>query len=368
MYRPRIPTAARFVATWRFHCLLLLSCVLFPLPARADDSFADVAEEVNTKLVKLFGIGGYRGLVSYGTGVAISEDGYVLTLATQMLETPELTVHLHDGRRMQAKVVVTEPELDVALVKIDLKGATIPFFDVVQAAKRPLMQAGTGVLAFSNQFEIATRDEPMSVQRGVIAAYSQLRGRKGFYEVPFKGEVYFIDAITNNPGASGGVITTRKGELLGLIGKELRNTLTDTWVNYAIPIQSAVEVRTEKGPKKVALLEIAEQKDKYKAVVAEKKEGGQGGYHGIILVPNVVDRTPPYIEDVIPGSPAYKVGLKPDDLIVYVDGEQVISIKAFRDIVDKIPPETTVRLEVRRGDKLAGVDLKLERIATPKKK
>src|SRR3954454_10833862 len=92
----------------------LVALILFALPARADESFAGVAGEVNTKLVKLFGSGGFRGLVSYGTGVVVSPDGYILTVASHLLDTQDLRVHLYDGLRYHAKVVVVEPELDVA--------------------------------------------------------------------------------------------------------------------------------------------------------------------------------------------------------------------------------------------------------------
>src|SRR5439155_14134263 len=133
----------------------------------------------------------------------------------------------------------------------------------VQAAKKPLAAPGTGVLGFSNQFHIATRDEPMSVQRGVIAAYSKLHGRRGIYDATFTGEVYFVDAITNNPGAAGGVLTTRRGELLGILGKELRNTLTDTWINYAIPIQTKIEVKSGDKVTTATIVDIIEKKDQY---------------------------------------------------------------------------------------------------------
>ena len=95
----------------------------------------------------------------------------------------------------------------------------------------------------SNQFEIATRDEPLSVQRGVVAAYSKLHLLRGIYDAPYQGDVYVLDAITNNPGAAGGALTTQSGELLGIIGKELKNGLSNTWVNYAVPVSAAVEVR-----------------------------------------------------------------------------------------------------------------------------
>ena len=340
---------------------LLAAAALLPLPARADESFAKVADEVNQKMVKLFGSGGYQGVPHYGTGILISPDGYVLTVATVMLDTLDLRVHLADGRRFHAQVVATEPQLDLALVKID-KVDGLPYFDLAEAARRPPAGVGTGVLAFSNEFEIATRDEPLSVQRGVIAAYSKLHGRRGIFEAPYTGDVYVLDAITNNPGAGGGALTTRKGELLGILGKELRNTLTDTWINYAVPVQATVEGSRDDQAVTVSVAEFVEKAKagQYKSLLEKKKFEGPGGYHGLVLVPNVVDRTPPYVEEVRPGSPAAKSGFRPDDLIVYIEGEQVGSIKTFHDIVDRSPPGTEFRVEVRRGDKLMTLTLKLE--------
>src|SRR5262249_10595274 len=148
-----------------------------------------------------------------------------------------------------------------------------------------LAQPGDWILGFSNQFQIATRDEPMTVQHGVISAYGKLHGRRGIFDAPYHEEVYLVDAITNNPGAGGGALTTRKGELLGIVGKDLRNTLSDTWINYAVPIQ------------KLANSVDLGMKGKYKPIDKAQHIAGLGGYHGIILVPNVVERTPPFVED-----------------------------------------------------------------------
>jgi serine protease Do len=309
-------------------------------------SLAVLTEQVNRKLVKIFGAGGFRGLNAYGTGVVVSADGFVLTVASPLLDS-ELLVHLSDGRRLRARLIVTEPELDAALIKIE-NVDDLPFFDVATAGRTPQAQPGDSVLAFSNEFEIATREEPLSVQHGVVAACSKLHGRRGIFEAPYQGDVYILDAITNNPGAAGGAVTNRKGELLGLVGKELRNSLSNTWINYAVPVQVLASF-VEKG-----------RKGEYKPVVRHKPSDGPRGYHGILLVPNVVERTPPFIEETLPGSPAAKAGLQPDDLIVYVDGEKIASIREFRDIVDKARPGTVFKLEVRRGDRLATVDLKLE--------
>lgn len=342
------------------YAYVLIAVPLLVLPARADESIDKVCREVNSKLCKLYGSGGYKGIASYGTGVIVSPDGYVLTVASQMLDTPDLRVHLADGRRYRGKVVVTEPNLDVALIKID-KVKDLPYFDIVAAAKRPVAEPATSILAFSNQFNIGVREEAMTVQQGVIAAYAKLPLRRGVFEAPYKGEVYVVDTICSNPGAAGGALTTRKGELLGLVGKELQNSLTDTWINYAVPLQATVEAVRENQKVTVSILEIIEEKEKFKPTQNKRLTAeGPGGFHGIVLVPNVVERTPPYVEEVVPNSPASKAGLRPDDLIVYVNGEQVGSIKVFREIVDRAPPGTAFRLEVRRGDKLTDVDIKLE--------
>jgi serine protease Do len=349
--------------------LAALVC-LTATPARTDESFAKVAEEVNTKLVKLFGSGGFRGLASYGTGVLISQDGYILTVNSHILDTRDLRIHMYDGTRYHGKVVAREPQLDVALVKIDngtRKVEVEHWFDPVTAVKRPVLEPGTGVLAFSNQFQIATRDEPMSIQRGVVAAYSKLAGRIGVFEAAYHGDVYVIDAITNNPGAGGGVITTRKGELVAMIGKELRNELTNTWINYAIPFTASVEVPDKSGRKVlVKVMDLITKKENYKPLPKPEKVQILA-YHGMVLVPNVVERTPPYIEEVVPGSPADRAKLRPDDLIVYIDGLPVPDINTFNNILAGYGPGQEPKLEIQRGDKLTTVPLKLEKLPEKKK-
>lgn len=348
----------------------LLLC-LTPAVRAGDDSYAAVVEDVNSRLVKIFGAGGFRGVPAYGTGIIVSPQGHILTVASQMLETQDLRVHLPTGEKFHAQMIAAEPELDLALLKVREKVENLKYFDIAAEAAKPLAEPGTGILGFSNYFNIAERSEPVSVQRGVVAAYSKLRGRRGIFEAPYEGDVYFLDAITNNPGASGGAVTTRDGkQLLGIIGKELKNALSETWINYAVPVQAKVEIKTEQGTRTVSVADFVDKamKGEYKIVTRPRKDpkAGKGGYTGIILVPNVVERTPPFVEEVIPGSPSARAGMKPDDLIVYIDGLQVVSIKDFKEAMDRYPPGTDVKVEVRRGDKLTTLTMKIEDL--PKKK
>jgi serine protease Do len=346
----------------------LIGCLVLTGSAPAQAPFHEVGRQVNQKLVKVYGSGGFRGLVDYGTGIVLTADGFVLTAASHLLDTQELRCHLYDGRRCPAKVVVVEPELDAALIKVE-KVEDLPHFDFAAAALAPRANPGDWVLAFSNQFKIANRNEPMSVQRGVIAAYAKLPLQRGIFDAPYQGEVYVLDAVTNNPGAAGGALTTRNGDLVGVIGKELRNSLSNTWINYAVPVTAKVDVRQGDQIVTVSLPEFVEKgmRGEYKPTSKEKKLEGQGGYTGIVFVPNVVERTPPYVEDVLPDSPAAKAGLKPDDLVVYLDGEPVVSIAAFKEMILRTRAGTVIKIEVRRGDKLVPVELTLGELPKPKK-
>jgi S1-C subfamily serine protease len=369
---------------YTFRILLLLTIVgLGPAAARAADPLNEIAEKANPKLVKLFGAGGFSRLNNFGTGIIISPEGHILTVASQILDTSDLIVHLYDGRRMKAQVMVIEPELDAAIIKIRIDGKKLEeptgldlaYFDLVEAAKRPHAEPGDWVLGLSNSFEIALRDEPLTLQRGVVMAYTKLSGRRGIFDFPYTGDVYLVDAITNNPGAAGGALLNRKGELLGIIGREIKNTLSDTWMNYAIPVNARAEVRVketvkdkdgkEKEEEKTVVVQMTDfitkgMKGEYKATKREKRAIGEGGYHGIIFVPNVLERTPAYVEDVEPGSPAAKCGLRPDDLVSFVDGEPVVSIKAFNDWMRKnTRPGSVIRLEVRRGETLQPIEMTL---------
>lgn len=371
------------------HLLCIATLTLLCHSAHAADPFRKVSEEVNQKVVKLFGAGGFRSVTNYGTGVLVSKDGYILTIASQMLDTSEVIVHLYDGRRLGAKVVVTEPQLDIALLKINIDEdpedendlpsllSEFPHFDFAKAAKREPAKPGEWVLSFANQFEIAMRDEPVSVQRGVVAAYAKLHGRRGIFNFPYTGNVYIVDAITNNPGAGGGALTDRNGELLGLIGREIRNSLSETWMNYAIPINAVTEVRLDDKTVSISIPEFLEKgmKGEYKPVEVTQNTNGPGGYHGIVFLPNILSRTPPYIEDVERDSPAAKAGLQVDDLVSFINGEPIYSIEAFNAFMAQTRPSDKIRLEVRRGQGLVTIDMtlgdypKIEKPAkpTPKK-
>lgn len=367
--RPRVTLARLALAA----ASLLVASSL----ASAQDSFHAAAEAVNKKMVKIYGSGGFKGLPSYGSGIVVSPDGYILTVNNHILQGNNgvVKIHLADGRAFDAKTLAQRPELDLAVLKIDAEVEKLPHYDIAKSAAAALAETGDWILCHSNQFAIAVRNEPMSVQHGTVMALANLKARKGVFDPPFVGEVYFIDTIANNPGAAGGIVTNRKGDLLGIIGRELKSSLTETWVNYAVPIQAVADVYydDDKSDKliveKVSVARFVDEvmKGKHKLSSTKKRDkDAKGAYTGIVFVPNPILTTPPYIDEVVPGSPAAKAKLQPDDLIVYVDGELCPSIKAFRDILKQTNPGTMLQLEVQRGTQLKTIKLVLEELPKTK--
>src|SRR5262245_31545874 len=252
---------------------------------------ADAIANVQPKIVKIFGAGGLANLHAYGTGFLVSAEGHVVTVWSHVLDGDVVNVVLSDGRRFYGKVLGAEPQLDLAVIKIDAED--LPCFDLAQAAT-----AGPGVrvLGFCNMYKVATGDEPVSVLHGVISARTNLTARRGRFEVPYNGPVYVVDAITNNPGSAGGVLTTYDGRLLGMLGRELRNAESNIWINYVIPIQ---ELRST-----IDAIRTGDFSARESPTTEDRADRYSALDFGIVLVPDVIYRTPAYIDSIVTGSPA----------------------------------------------------------------
>jgi len=330
-------------------CCLAAAVVLAgPQQARAL-SYAQVIAQTQPKMVKIYGAGGFRGLEAYQSGFLISDEGHVLTVWSYVLDTNFITVTLDSGRKYQAKLVGMDPRLEIAVLKID--AAQTPHFKLEEAVE---LQPGAAVLAFSNLYGVATGNEPASVQYGVVSAKTKLTARRGAFKTPYRGEVYVIDAMTNNPGAAGGALTDRKGRLAGILGKELRNAQNSTWLNYSIP---AAELTQAVADIRAGKIRPAATEDE---TVQKSDDPVTLAMLGVVLVPEVIPKTPPFIDRVVRGSPADRAGLKPDDLILFVNNRVVRSCKLLRGELSTIDRDREVRLTVQRDQELLEVVLRAE--------
>jgi S1-C subfamily serine protease len=328
-------------------CVSIVCIWLVPFPSLvlAQSSLAAVVAQTEPKIVKVFGAGGLRGLEAYQSGILISGDGHILTAWSYVLDADVVTVYLNDGRKLPAEVLGMDPRSEIAVLKID--GQDLPHFELQDAVT---LKSSAKVLAFSNMFGIALGNEPASVLHGVVAAKTDLAARRGAFETNYRGPAYILDAMTNNPGAAGGALTDSQGRLAGLLGKELRSSVSNIWLNYAIPVGE--------------LQPIVDQiiAGKFRPLAREEGQKKPKQHHtlpllGIQLVPDFLPRTPPFVESIKPQSAAAKIGLKPDDLILFVNGRVVASCKALADelsFIDRLDP---IQLTVQRGQELLEVEL-----------
>jgi serine protease Do len=246
---------------------------------------------------------------------------------------------LDDGRRFEATLLGVDPRRELAVLTID--AADLPA--AVPAEERAA--AGTRVLAVSNMFGVAVGDERASVQRGVIASVVPLEARRGAADAPYTGMVYVLDFTTNNPGSPGGAIVDSRGRLLGMIGKELRSSAGGIWLNYALPVDELLA-----GSEAIVA-------GRSVAVAAADTTPFDLGLLGIVLVPDLLDRTPPFVEAVVPGSTGARAGLAADDLLIAVGGRAVGSRAAAERAVGAIPAGDPLRLSVIRKGTVVDCEL-----------
>jgi serine protease Do len=296
------------------------------------------------------------------------------------LQADPIVIVLDNGRKHDARLIAADPVMEIALLKIT--AVDLPYFDVSNNVPSPTggglgwgrpnnplpsplpegegtikYPLGTPIYAISNPFNIAQGNERVTVQYGAIAARTKLSARRGVFETPYKGEIIVLDITTNNPGSCGGaLISAESGELLGILGKELRNNENHSWLNFAIPTsawsgwaRSAME-----GGGTIAL--FTEKTVREQEMIPEDTIKIFQDW-GILFVTSVSRRTPPFIDSVRPESEAAKLGVLPDDLIVMVNNQITASLAAVEYRIHQIPADQPVVLTVERDATLLDVTL-----------
>src|SRR5262249_47564384 len=272
----------------------------------------------------------------YASGIIVASDGQIVTAQGVFLAADNLRVTLPDGSVHPANVVRRSTDLQAALLKID--APTLDYFDLSQS---PAVEPGDWVLAVSNAFRGAERDEALSVNIGALALRMRIDARRGFHEFPYHADAFVYDAITSNPGADGGAVVTAEGKLVGMIGRVIESKSTGTRLNYAVPTDLLARFVAGESPSEPA---------PHPTVTAKADLG-------IRLVSLGGRRGPAFIDRVVPGSPAEKADLKTDDLIMTIGGQIVRDSADFKRIVDGLSIGTEVIVEVKRKNELVSVRL-----------
>jgi serine protease Do len=354
---PRHAGAVPLIALAIGFIVAVVSCAVMPEAVRAASPQETIAGAAR-KVVKIHGAGGVRGLESYQTGILVSPAGHIVTVMSTVLDADELDCVLDVGRRYRGRVVGVDARRELAVLSIDAE--ELPAFTLGGAAAADgaadRVPVGTRIFALSNLFGVAVGDERVSAQHGVVSAVVPLAARRGAYEVPYRGDVYILDCTTNNPGSPGGAVVDWRGRLVGMLGKELRSSGSGIWLNYAVPA-AELAAGYQDIVSGTASATVPATGDAAAPNGMAPGTGFDPTVLGMILVPDLLDRTPPFIESVAAESPAARAGLRADDLVIAVGGQAVASRAAVQQALAVLATGDPVRLAVVRDGAIVECDL-----------
>ena len=201
-------------------------------------------------------------------------------------------------------------------------------------------------IAFGNWFKIAEGREPLSMNRGVFSLRMKLDARRLTQEFAYNGPVLVYDAMTANPGAPGGPLVNLDGQCIGIVGRLVESSATNTRINYALPSEEVLAFIG--GNVKPAASGGAPDAEKAKP------------YIGISISRLGFRHVSPYVARVRAGSPAHAAGVRPDDLVLMVNGQRIGSAEAFHAAVARLTPGSDAELVLKRGREIVTVTLKVE--------
>ena len=246
----------------------------------------------------LFG-GRSRRSLSLGSGVIVSNDGYVVTnshvIGENLRSLPEVTVALADKREVRGTIIGLDPPTDIALLKIDVKG-----LPVVPWGDSSKLQVGEWVLAIGSPFQLS-----QTVTAGIISATG--RANIGFSEY----EDFIQTDAAINPGNSGGALINTRGELVGINTGIFSQSGGYQGIGFAVPSNLAHTVVN-------ALMEYGEVRRG--TIEGIRVETIAPAYAREVGAPNTSGAL---IVEMSRASGAYTSGLRPGDIITAVNGQTI---------------------------------------------
>jgi serine protease Do len=266
--------------------------------------------------------------VGAGSGVIVSEDGYILTNNHVIADAVKVIVKLPDGREFNGKVVGTDPSTDIGVVKIGASGLT-----AAQFGDSDSLEVGEWVLAVGSPFGVFDN----TVTAGIVSA----KGRTGLAS---QSEESFEDFIQTdaaiNPGNSGGPLVDLEGHVVGINSQIASRTGGSVGIGFSIPTSIA------------------------RAVMDSLIRTGkvERGWLGFIMAPQMPPELAQQVggegvlaQSVIPGGPADQAGLRPGDVITGFNGRKVATGNQLKNYIAFTEPGTEAELDVvrdGRGTKL----------------
>ncbi len=257
-----------------------------------------------------------------GSGVLVSEDGYILTNNHVISRVQNISVGLWDGRFATAQVVGSDPETDLAVLKVDLNG--LPAAPLAEEAN---VRVGDVVLAIGNAFGLSH-----TVTMGIISA----TGRNDLRSVLYEDFIQTDAAI--NAGNSGGALINYRGEVIGINTRNLGQMQGAQNIGFAIPIAMARNVMqqiVDNGSVRRGSLGAL-----FSDVALSLQTDGSSVRRGI------------QVRDVTPNGPAWSAGIRPGDILLSIDGVEIVDARALLLMISQRQPGGRVEFKVQRDSEV----------------
>ena len=275
---------------------------------------------------------------SLGSGVIVSHDGYILTNHHVIEAADQIEVALADGRKAKGRIIGSDPETDLAVIKIDLPGVipAVTFGHAEQA------QVGDIVLAIGNPFGVG-----QTVTMGIISALK--RNHLGLNT--FENFIQTDAAI--NPGNSGGALADVNGNLIGINSAIYSPSGGSLGIGFAIPVSTAKKIMEQiiqSGSVTRGWIGVAVQE-----LTPELAESFKlGNVQGVL------------ISEVLRGGPADRAGVKAGDILTMVDNKPLTDSSAMLETISSLPPGKVAVLKLLRNQGEVVVQVKVGRRPRPR--
>ena len=265
-----------------------------------------------------------------GSGVIVSQNGYILTNYHVIESADDIQVSLNDGKTYKAQIVGTDPESDLAVLNIQATGLPAITFGQMDD-----LRVGDVVLAIGNPFGVG-----QTVTMGIVSAL----GRSHLGINTFENFIQTDAAI--NPGNSGGALVDAFGNLVGINTAIYSRTGGNHGIGFAIPVSSArsiMEQIIESGSVTRGWIGVEAQE-----ITAELAESF-----------NLPDTDGALIAGVVRSSPADKAGIRPGDVLLAVNGLAVTNPQVMLDLIADLKPEERANFRLRRDRSILELQVRI---------
>lgn len=272
----------------------------------------------------------YQERKAGGSGVIISEDGYIVTNNHVVDGATKLRVKLNDGRTYDAELIGKDSATDIALLKIDEQGLpTLPF------GSSDNLRLGEWVLAIGSPYNLQS-----TITAGIVSAKARSLGALSNDPNDFSIESFIQTDAAVNPGNSGGALVNTRGELVGI--NTLIQSQTGSYIGYSFAVPEAIVKKVvvdlkQYGVVQRALLGIGFQ------VIDQNFIDHMGEETGIKEIGGI------YVGSVEEGGAASEAGIRKGDIITHIDGIAVNDAATLRERIARHSPNDKVKISAKRG-------------------